>query len=464
MTVRVKGAAKIDLMVVGAVIPTDELGPAVTETRPHRTWTAVVVICVLALICTADRTLPTLLMEPIKHSLSLSDSQIGLLTGFTFAIAISIAALPLAWLADRYDRAVILSVATAVWCLMTVASGFASNFAALFVLRLGVGLGEAALLPAAFSLLGDLFPAKNLPIASAAVMSCLVLGGVVAMWGGGEIYEGLRAASVAGQLSFSANDAWRWTTVIFGAAGLLVAVLAAILLPEPRRKSANRVPHREGSSPKLTPYIRQVAFFLWPYILCGGAYNLFYCGFSVWLAPFFSRTYGWTIPEVGRAVGLACLFGGLVGAAIGAGLSRLVRAMRQRDAPMTTLTVIVAFSLPFAVLSPLAPNGPLAAVGIGVTMALGGGAAAIGPLILLSVAPPPLRARVFAVVMLLIGLGSSPGSVLYAAFTDNVLRNPARLYVTLSVLSGVLLALSIAAGIAADRRHHRAVIIAQTGS
>jgi MFS family permease len=436
----------------------------VAETEPHRAWIAVAVISLAALICTADRTLPTLLMEPVKQSLSLSDSQIGLLTGFTFAVSISIASLPLAWLADRYDRALILSVATAVWCLMTVASGFATDFISLFVLRLGVGLGEAALIPAAFSLLGDLFPAKHLPMASAAVMSCLMLGGVVAMWGGGEIYQGLRAASVAGQLSFSANDAWRWTTVIFGAAGLVVAALAAILLPEPRGKSALRVPHRGGSSPNLIAYIRQVAFFLWPYILCGSAYNLFYSGFSVWLAPFFSRTYGWTIPEVGRAVGLANLIGGLVGPAMGAGLSRLVRAIRQRDAPVTALTVILALSLPFAVLSPLAPNGPLATVGIGVTMALAAGSGVIIPPILLSVAPPPVRARVFAVVMLLIGLGSSPGSTLYAAFTDDVLRNPARLYVTLSLLSGVLVAFSIAAGITADRRYRKAVNIAQTAS
>lgn len=133
-----------------------------TENKQHaRAWLAAVVLAMAAMIAMADKTLPMLLMEPIKHAMALTDVQIGILTGFTFAIAMAVAALPLAWLADRYDRTLLLAIAITVWCLLTIASGFATNFTALFLCRLGVGLGEAALMPAALSLIADLFPLRR---------------------------------------------------------------------------------------------------------------------------------------------------------------------------------------------------------------------------------------------------------------------------------------------------------------
>lgn len=419
-----------------------------------RAWLAAGLLGLAMLICTADRTLPGLLMEPIKHAMSLSDFQMGTLTGFTFAISMSIAAVPLAWLADRYDRVMLLTGAMVVWCLMTVGSAFAQDFTSLFVLRLGVGIGEAALMPTALSLLSDLFPMRRVASAMAILAYSSAAGGFAAMAGGGALYGALHAGALNGLLTVEPADAWRWTTAIFGAAGLVVVVLFATLTPEPRRQ-APRSTHERTGSDNAFAYLRTIMFFMVPYLACATIFGIFTNGYHVWLAPFFARTYGYDVSEVGRVVGTAALVGTLAGPALGVLYNRFVRARLGRDAPVATICLLLATALPFLVFGPLSGNGLAAAVAVAAVTALTTGGGVVVSVVYVGMAPLRVRARLMAVVHLMVGLLAGTGSVVYASFTDHVVRNPSHLYITMSVLSGVLVAISIAFGVIADRRFER---------
>jgi len=430
-----------------------------TEDRVQhlRAWLAAVLLAIAAVICTADRTLPGLLMEPIKHSLSLTDTEIGILTGFTFTISMTIAALPLAWLADRYDRVLLLSGAIAAWCILTIASGFARDFQTLFLFRLGVGIGEAALLPASLSLLADLFPLDKLARASALLAYSVPLGTFMAMTGGGELYEAMSHGLGAGVIPFAGEESWRSTTIIFGAAGLIAAMLTATLLPEPRRrKAASVLPSVEAarSNPStMRAYLPRAAMFILPYLVCTGVFTIFLMGFNTWLAPFFSRSYGWSVGEIGRVMGFTALVSGLIAPAVGLFFNAAARRWLDREAPVAAICIMMTLALPLVVLGPLAPDGMLTAAAFGASFALMGGCTVIAMVVYASMAPAGLRARMVAIVHLICGLAGSTGAILYAGFTDLVLENPAKLYLTISVLSGLLLAISILAGLIADRRY-----------
>ena len=121
-------------------------------------WYVVVLLTIAYAISLLDRWILSLLVGPVKAHFGVSDTQMGLLMGFWFAIFYVTMGLPFGWIADRFDRRRVVALAMAFWCSMTVACGLAKSFGQLAAARLGIGLGEAALTPAANSLIADHFP------------------------------------------------------------------------------------------------------------------------------------------------------------------------------------------------------------------------------------------------------------------------------------------------------------------
>jgi len=107
------------------------------------------------------RQILSILLQPIKEDLQVSDTAMGFLTGFAFAVFYAIAGLPLARVADRWVRRSLIALSLATWSLMTAASGLARNFTDLALARVGVGIGEAGCTPPAHSLLSDYFPPEK---------------------------------------------------------------------------------------------------------------------------------------------------------------------------------------------------------------------------------------------------------------------------------------------------------------
>ncbi len=130
---------------------------------PARAWYALFILTVGLMIATVDRGILTLLVQPIRSHLGISDTQFAVLHGWAFVSVYALLGLPIARLADRGSRRLIIGIGMAFWSVSTALCGFANTFAQFFAARAGVGAGESAYAPAVYSILQDSFPPEKLP-------------------------------------------------------------------------------------------------------------------------------------------------------------------------------------------------------------------------------------------------------------------------------------------------------------
>lgn len=178
------------------------------------------VLVVLYVFNFLDRQIVNILAEPIKTDLALADWQVGLLTGLAFALIYTVMGIPIARLAAWFDRPVLIGLSVGVWSLFTTLCGFAQNFTQLIAARVGVGIGEAGMTPAAHSLIMDISPHDKRSSALATYGLGAPLGALLGM-----AFGGLVADAVG----------WRHAFIWIGLPGLLLAAIAWLTLPEPRR-------------------------------------------------------------------------------------------------------------------------------------------------------------------------------------------------------------------------------------
>ena len=202
--------------------------------RPYA-WTVVAILIATAVLSYTDRQVLSLLVDPIRGELGISDTQVSLLLGTAFAVVYGIAGIPLGFLADRTSRRNLIFAGVLVWSCGTLACGFSHSFGQLFAARIVVGLGEAVLSPAAISLISDYFPPARRGTAVGFFLSGIAMGiGAAILIGGGVLHvveSGVLAATpLAGQA------AWRLVLLLIGAPGLLWS-LAILLIKEPARKT-----------------------------------------------------------------------------------------------------------------------------------------------------------------------------------------------------------------------------------
>jgi MFS family permease len=138
--------------------------------NPSVAWTTLAILFLAYISSFVDRMIISLLVEPIKADFQISDTQISLLLGLSFAIFYCLAALPIGRLVDIWSRKKIVTVGITLWSVMTALCGLAQNYTQLFLARIGVGVGEASLAPAAYSMLADSFPPKKLGLAMEQVL------------------------------------------------------------------------------------------------------------------------------------------------------------------------------------------------------------------------------------------------------------------------------------------------------
>ena len=154
-----------------------------------RAWYAVGVFTLVTVISFIDRQLLVLLVEPIKHDLQISDTQMSFLLGFAFVMFYAFLSIPIARLADVHSRKLIIACGLAFWSVMTAMCGLASNYWQLFLARMGVGAGEACNGPATFSIIADSFPPEKLAKATSVISSGFFVGNGAALIVGGAIIE-----------------------------------------------------------------------------------------------------------------------------------------------------------------------------------------------------------------------------------------------------------------------------------
>ncbi|HEX7081884.1 MAG TPA: MFS transporter [Gammaproteobacteria bacterium] len=268
---------------------------------------------VLALLVAAgvagwmDRNVLAVLLESIKLDLGFSDTELGLLGGAAFGVLYSIAGLPIAWVADRANRSALLALALGLWSVMTALCGAASSFSALFLARVGVGLGEAGGSPPSQSLISDYFPPERRGFALGVFYLHIPLGFVAGFLLGGWLDE---------------TVGWRLAFVIVGVPGVLLALVLRLTLREPPRGAADPfVPRAEA--PALSAALRDLASrrSLRHLPVAGAAYGIGAFAAAVWLPAYFVRVHGVGAAEAGAWMALAYGVGGGVGVLAGGWLA-----------------------------------------------------------------------------------------------------------------------------------------------
>ncbi len=278
----------------------------------HRHF-ALALLFLVGLLNYLDRFLIAILLPDIKAELGLSDTQIGLITGLAFSVFYAAMGIPLARLADRTSRRVMVSVTLAAWSVMTAVCGLAQNVAQLLIARILVGVGEAGATPASHSLISDYYPRGERAAALGIFTMTTPAGIMVGFLIGGLITE---------------NFGWRAALFSFGLPGVLVALLVYALLKEPRRGAADGLAGVPQTVPPFWSAWRELlarrAFF--HLCMAGGSFSFMFLAVIQWLPSFFSRSHGLSTAEIGAwltfVVGVPQALGLLTGGLLADRLSR----------------------------------------------------------------------------------------------------------------------------------------------
>ena len=376
--------------------------PSIGVTMPPPTYTAgsrrtvLVMLGLVSMFNYIDRTVLSVLQEPIKRELGLSDGQLGLLTGLAFALFYATLSVPIARLADRFNRRNIIAASLATWSGMTALSGLATGFGSLVAFRIGVALGEAGSVPASHSIIADYYPPEKRVTALALWGLALPAGIMLGYASGGWI------ASALG---------WRLAFGVIGIAGLALAPLFLLLVREPARTGAD-LSTRTEQAPPLGEAMR----FLWRlrtyrYMLIGTTLHAFaqYAMMS-WSAPFYMRVHHMPLADVASWLAVMNGLGGGIGIYLGGRLSDAAGS-RNPAGRVWVSAAAMLLMVPAALVQFLVPSLTASlAFGFVATMLM---FFYYGPIIGVpqSVVPPRIRALTSAVTLLvfnLFGLGLGP--------------------------------------------------------
>jgi len=367
--------------------------------RPRRWTRRQILVLSLLLLATifnyVDRQILPLLQELVKADMALSDSQLGLITGPAFAIFYAISGLPIARLAERFNRVTLMGGVVALWSGMTALCGAAMNVPMLMAARFGVGLGEGGCVPVSHSLMSDTFSARQRGFAMSILSTAQPIAGVM-------------TPLAAGYIAY--NYGWRAAFIVIGSLGLVLAATIVLSLRDPRAKSTpNAVPRPLPESfRKDFVWLFRNRAYVWLFV-AGAFMGIGNVGIGTFLASVVIRAHSLTLAEASSFLALNGLMG-LIGTFIGGYLADRFAGDRGQSYPLVcsagALLAGIIYLIAFVQGNWIAAASFLLAAGIATDLKNGPNFAAIQNL-----APSRMRATAAAVYMLaatLIGSGVGP--------------------------------------------------------
>ncbi|MBM7060172.1 MFS transporter [Pseudomonas sp. UL073] len=404
-------------------------------------WTTVSILMVAYVLSFIDRQILNLLVGPIRRDLVISDTQMSLLMGLSFALFYTVCGIPLGRLADTKSRRGLIAVGVLFWSIATAACGMARQYWQFLFCRIGVGVGEAALSPAAYSLIADSFPPQRRATAMAVYGMGVYIGSGIAFLLGGLV---IKFASAQGDLMLPIVGEvrpWQLIFLILGAAGVLFTLLM-LAIREPTRKGVGagvEVPLVE-----VGRYIRSNR----RTVLCHnlGFAGLAFAGYgsAAWLPSFFVRTYGWDAGHIGIVYGSIVAVFGCLGIVIGGRLADWMAKRGRRDANMRVGLIAAIGALPSVLLFPLAETGNMAALMLVPSVLFLSMPFGVAPAAIQEIMPNSMRGQASAIylfVITMIGLGIGPTAV--ALVTDFVFGDDNALRYSLLIVTSVAVVISI---------------------
>jgi MFS family permease len=415
--------------------------------QPRYAWYVVVILTLAYTLSFIDRQIISLLVGPIKEDLGLSDFEISLLQGIAFASFYTLLGLPIGRLVDRYNRRTIISVGIFLWSLMTIACGMARSYFQLFAARIGVGVGEATLSPAAYSMIADYFPKEKHARALSFYFMGVYLGtGLAFILGGAVIALVAKAGQVVLPL-LGEMQAWQVSFIAVGLPGLLF-VLVMFTVREPKRRGLLKQASGEGAA-EIT--LKEAFLFI------GQRWKLYvplFLGFAFtalvgyasgsWTPEFFIRTFDMARTDVAYIFGLLVLIFSTTGLLVGGWLSDWLEERGNAGAKIKVAIFGNLMLLAPAVLFPLMPTPTMAFSVMAVAFFFTGMPYGVGAASLQAITPNQMRGLVTAAylfVLNIIGLGLGPSAV--AFFTDFVFADEARLGWSISATTAIATPLAI---------------------
>src|SRR5277367_2242455 len=338
----------------------------VVDERAPR-WGAVLAFMLVYVVSYIDRQVLTIVVDPVKLSLGINDTQIGLLQGFLFTTVLIVAAVPMAYLVDRFSRVNILVGCMAVWSGATVLSGFADNFGELAAGRIGLALAEAVVPMAAMSVIGDLFPRHRVGRAAAVFMNGSYFGNGAAMLLSGWLIAIMKPFNGHVVPLLGRFETWRGLFIAVGLLGVIVAIGLRIYLREPVRRELRSDTDADQGDQTFWRFFWTRRRFILSYCAFAGFISLI--GYSVyaWTATLLIRVHHMAAQTVGLIMGPMFLVTSIPGTALTAWLGSRCRPQEALQHLIKVMICLTALLTPILIALPLVPK-TAAIVLVGLTL------------------------------------------------------------------------------------------------
>lgn len=410
-----------------------EAAVAANKSRPAYGWWVLLLLSLAYMLSFIDRQILSVMVDPIKSELGISDFQMGILQGIAFAVFYATLGIPIAKIADFGNRRNLICAGLALWSIATTVAGLVRGYPAFLGMRMLVGVGEATLGPAAYSIFADLFNRLRLArvigifhaASGASIGLSVVIGSSLLSFFGSWDERPAILASLS---------PWRLTLITVGLPGLLLALIILITVREPRRRALGALVQAEtatrgtksvGSVLRTILVDRRGVY--WKLILGSALMSLYGFGSLAWFPAHLSRADIIEPDRIGSTLGVVLTFAGLTGPLAGGFLADWLQQRRQ-DAALPALLALAACAVVPAALAPSMSHPAVVLALFWLGFALFAATIPLLPVAIQLLAPPQMRARVSAVwlcVNNIIGLGLGP--VLVAGITQYVLADPAEL-------------------------------------
>jgi MFS family permease len=387
---------------------------AAVQGRAGSPWWAVAVFCFAAIVSYLDRQALNLVVDPLRATLQISDTDVSLLQGAAFAVIYATAGLPLGRLADRVRRRNLVIAGVVLWSLATIWCGLAGSFAELFLARLLVGVGEAALAPCVTSMIADLFPPARRGTATSCFLMGMLIGSAASIAVSGAVLQWASAGELAGVPLLRGLEPWRASLVLMGLPGFVLVALL-LTLREPPRATL-----RAGATQRLRDVVRHFAgdrAVLLPLYLGLGLLSIGDFAMMSWAPSLLLRSFAYTPVEVGAALGAVGVATGIAGTMLGGLLSDLIYRRGYREARLRIAAIASLLCIPGAAVA-AAPTGSAVIAVLAIWMLASAVGGSVGITAVQDVLPPSIigtGSALIAFCNITLGLGVGPTLVALAS-------------------------------------------------
>jgi MFS family permease len=408
-------------MTVATELPAAEAtaAPAPQYSALHA-WGVVLFLMVLLTSSFIDRSILSLLVKPIRADLNLTDTEFSYLAGLAFVVLYTFTGIPLGWLADRMSRRGLIAGGVAVWSIMTASCGLANSFWRLFASRVGVGVGEATLSPCSYSLIADLFPPERRARPLSVFTLGIPIGSGLAVMIGGSVIAAITAVGPVDLPLVGVTKPWQSVFLIIGLPGLILALLALVIVPEPK--------NRHVATAEEQPSFGAVVAYMWSHLgvystlaLSLACFAIYGYGGNQWFPTYLMRVHGMPVREASLFFGTSVLIMGILGSVFSGWIGDRLTQKGRRD-------VLFATGVPYAIgmvvtgsFGAICPVEWLSLALVSMSGFFSLTWAGVNIAVLQTVTPVRMRGQVSATYLFftnMIGLGIGPTAI--AASTDHI--------------------------------------------